>query len=110
MSTRLRRSLASRAGKALGDWEGATERIQAASGTADWHRHDLRRTAATTTGLLGTIPDIVEAALNHATIHSSLAATYNKARYRPEVAEGVAAAGRLLRWDPSGCCPGHRAA
>jgi integrase len=80
---------ASRAGKALDDWEGATERIQAASGTTDWHRHDLRRTAATTMGLLGTIPDIVEAALNHATIHSSLAATYNKARYRPEVAKAL---------------------
>ena len=80
---------ASRAGKALDDWEGATERVQAASGTADWHRHDLRRTAATTMGLLGTIPDIVEAALNHATIHSPLAATYNKARYLPEVATAL---------------------
>ena len=40
-------------------------------------------------GLLGTIPDIVEAALNHATIHSSLAATYNKARYLPEVANAL---------------------
>ena len=52
---------ASRAGKALDDWEGATQRIQAASGTTDWHRHDLRRTAATTMGMLGTIPDVVEA-------------------------------------------------
>jgi integrase len=52
---------ASRAGKA--DWAAATERVQAATGTADWHRHDLRRTAATMMGSLGTIPDIVEAAL-----------------------------------------------
>jgi integrase len=80
---------ASRAGKALDDWEGATERVQAASGTSDWHRHDLRRTAATAMGMLGTIPDIVEAALNHATIHSPLAATYNKARYLPEVATAL---------------------
>jgi hypothetical protein len=40
-------------------------------------------------GSLGTIPDIVEAALNHATIHSPLAATYNKARYLPEVATAL---------------------
>ena len=80
---------ASRAGKALDDWEGATERVQAASGTSDWHRHDLRRTAATMMGSLGTIPDIVEAALNHATIYSPLAATYNKARYLPEVATAL---------------------
>jgi integrase len=78
--------LASRAGKAKDDWENVTQRIQAASGTVDWHRHDLRRAAATTMGMLGTIPDIVEAALNHATIHSPLAVTYNKARYLPEVA------------------------
>ena len=81
--------IASRTGKALNDWEGATERVQAASGTANWHRHDLRRTAATTMGSLGTIPDIIEAALNHATIHSPLAATYNKARYLPEVATAL---------------------
>jgi integrase len=80
---------ASPGGKALNDWEGATERIQDASGTANWHRHDLRRTAATTMGMLGTIPDIVEAALNHTTIHSPLAVTYNKARYLPEVAAAL---------------------
>jgi integrase len=79
---------ASPAGKALSDWEGATQRIQAASGTADWHRHDLRRTAATTMGTLGTIPDIVEAALNHV-IHSPLAMAYNRSRYRPEVATAL---------------------
>ncbi len=80
---------ASPAGKALNDWEGATESIQAASGTADWHRHDLRRTAATTMGMLGTIPDIVEAALNHAVIHAPLTDIYNKARYLPEVASAL---------------------
>jgi integrase len=80
---------ASCAGKALGDWEGATQRIQAASGTAHWHRHDLRRTAATMMGMLGTIPDIIEAALNHATIHSPLAMAYNRSRYRPQVAAAL---------------------
>jgi integrase len=80
---------ASRAGQALSDWEGATQRVQAASGTTNWHRHDLRRTAATMMGMLGTIPDIVEAALNHATIHSPLAMAYNRSRYRPEVASAL---------------------
>jgi integrase len=81
--------LASHAGKTLNDWEGATRRVQVASGTANWHRHDLRRTAATMMGMLGTIPDIIEAALNHATIHSPLAMAYNRSRYRPEVAKAL---------------------
>jgi integrase len=80
---------ASRAGNALSDWERATQRVQAASCTANWHRHDLRRTAATTMGMLGTIPDIIEAALNHATIHSPLAMAYNRSRYRPQVAAAL---------------------
>jgi integrase len=72
--------------RALGDWEGATERLQTASGTRGWHRHDLRRTAATMLGELGVVPEIIEAALNHVTIRSRLATIYNKSRYRPEVA------------------------
>jgi integrase len=80
---------ASRGGKALSDWEGATQRVQATSATANWHRHDLRRTAATMMGMLGTIPDIIEAALNHAKIHSPLAMAYNRSRYRPEVATAL---------------------
>jgi integrase len=80
---------ATRAGKALNDWESATKRIQDASRTVGWHRHDLRRTAATTMGMLGTIPDVVEAALNHVTIHSQIATTYNRSRYRPEVAKAL---------------------
>jgi hypothetical protein len=35
---------------------------------------------------MGELPDIIEAALNHVTIHSPLAATYNRSRYRPQVA------------------------
>jgi integrase len=80
---------ATRAGKSLNDWEGATARAKLASSTANWHRHDLRRTAATTMGMLGTIPDVVEAALNHVTIHSQIATTYNRSRYRPEVAKAL---------------------
>jgi hypothetical protein len=32
------------------------------------------------------LPDIIEAALNHVSIRSPLAATYNRSRYRPQVA------------------------
>ena len=60
--------------------------LQESSGTTDWHRHDLRRTGATMLGEMGEMPDIIEAALNHAVIHSALAATYNRSRYRPQVA------------------------
>jgi hypothetical protein len=73
-------------GKSLADWEGATERLQKASNTSGWTRHDLRRTAATLMGNLGVMPDIIEATLNHVTIHSHVATIYNKSRYRPEVA------------------------
>jgi hypothetical protein len=37
-------------------------------------------------GKLGELPDIIEAALNHISIRSPLAATYNRSRYRPQVA------------------------
>jgi len=76
-------------GKPLSDWENATARLQVASGTIGWHRHDLRRTCATLMGEMGTMPDIVEAALNHVAIRSPLATVYNKSRYRPEVAAAL---------------------
>jgi integrase len=76
-------------GTALGDWDYATKALQDASKTGGWHRHDLRRTGATMLGEMGEIPDIIEAALNHATIHSPLAATYNRSRYRPQVAAAL---------------------
>jgi hypothetical protein len=40
-------------------------------------------------GDLGEMPDIIEAALNHASIRSPLAATYNRSRYRPQVAAAL---------------------
>jgi hypothetical protein len=43
-------------------------------------------------GEMGELPDIIEAALNHVSIRSPLAATYNRSRYRPQVAAG------LQRW------------
>lgn len=80
---------ASPGGRCLTGWEAATARLQAASNTAGWTRHDLRRTAATMLGDLGVVPDIIEAALNHTTIRSPLAATYNRSRYRPQVRDAL---------------------
>lgn len=40
-------------------------------------------------GEMGETPDIIEAALNHVAIRSRLAATYNQARYRPQVAAAL---------------------
>jgi len=74
---------------ALGNWDRETKALQGASKTGGWHRHDLRRTGATMLGDMGELPDIVEAALNHTAIHSPLAATYNRSRYRPQVAAAL---------------------
>jgi integrase len=74
-------------GAPLGNWDRSTKSIQMLSGTSGWHRHDLRRTGATMLGELGVLPDIIEAALNHTAIHSPIAATYNRSRYRPQVAQ-----------------------
>jgi integrase len=73
-------------GMTLGNWDRAGKALQAESGTAGWTRHDLRRTGATMLGDMGELPDIIEAALNHVSIHSPLAGTYNRSRYRPQVA------------------------
>ena len=106
---------ATSAGKPLGNWDREAKRLIVQSGLAevvetatragrDRHnvgdvvmkdrselptRHDLRRTGATMLGQDGIIPDIIEAALNHATIHSPLAGTYNQSRYRPQVADAL---------------------
>jgi integrase len=76
-------------GRALGNWDRAGKRLQALSGTTGWHRHDLRRTAATMLGEMGVEPHVIEAALNHAAIHSPIASVYNRARYRPQVAAAL---------------------
>jgi integrase len=76
-------------GAALSNWHRVTKAIHAKTGTSNWHRHDLRRTGATMLGEMGELPDIVEAALNHVSIRSPLAATYNRSRYRPQVAAAL---------------------
>jgi integrase len=76
-------------GGPLAQWDRPTKQIMAASGTSGWHRHDLRRTGATLLGEMGVEPHVIESALNHTSIHSPLAATYNRARYRPQVADAL---------------------
>ena len=76
-------------GASLSNWDRETKALQVASGTGGWTRHDLRRTGATMLGEMGELPDIIEAALNHVSIRSPLAATYNRSRYRPQVAAAL---------------------
>lgn len=83
----------------LTNWHRATQEIMKASGTSGWTRHDLRRTGATMLGNMGELPDIIEAALNHVAIRSPLAATYNRSRYRPQVAAAFSAS--PTNWTPS---------
>jgi integrase len=77
------------AGGPISNWDRETKALQEASGTESWTRHDLRRTGATMLGEMGELPDIIEAALNHVSIRSPLAATYNRSRYRPQVAAAL---------------------
>ena len=72
---------AARGGEKLANWDRTTKAVMEATGTAGWTRHDLRRTGATMLGEIGVEPHVIEAALNHTSIHSQLAATYNRARY-----------------------------
>jgi integrase len=76
-------------GKPLGNWDRASKAIHQLTKTEGWTRHDLRRTGATMLGEMGETPDIIEAALNHVAIRSPLAATYNRSRYRPQVAAAL---------------------
>jgi integrase len=82
---------ASQSGTPLGNWARAQKAIFEVSGTTGWHRHDLRRTGATMMGEVGIPPYVIEAALNHATIHTDLSGRYNVARYRDDVKDALQA-------------------
>jgi integrase len=71
-------------GAKLQNWRRWQASINERSGTSNWHRHDLRRTAATILGEAGIAPHIVEIVLGHAEPHSQLASVYNKSKYLPE--------------------------
>jgi len=83
-------------GRPINNWDRETKAVHQASGTADWTRHDLRRTGATLLGEMGELPDIIEAALNHTDIRSPLAATYNRSRYRAQVGTALQRLGDRL--------------
>lgn len=68
----------------MSNWSRYQRGLLTRSGTAGWHRHDLRRTSATILGRLGVEPHVIEAVLAHKNIYSRLAATYNTYRYESE--------------------------
>jgi hypothetical protein len=52
---------------------------------APWRLHDVRRTVATRMADLGIQPHVVEAVLNHVSVHKAgVAGTYNRSLYSPE--------------------------
>lgn len=55
----------SSSGGRLCNWNRTQESIDEASGTSGWHRHDLRRTAATLLKQLGIAPAIIDTLLCH---------------------------------------------
>jgi integrase len=60
-------------------------RIQAASETANWRLHDLRRTAASEMARMGVSPHVVEKVLNHVSgTLGGVAGVYNRYGYDPE--------------------------
>lgn len=89
-------------GNTLANWDRATKRVWKETKTTGWQRHDLRRTAATLLGEMGVEPHIIEAALNHAALHSALASLYNRARYLPQVRQALDLLGDRLDGSASG--------
>jgi integrase len=76
-------------GGILSNWDRETKRLHARSGTAGWHRHDLRRTIATMLGDLGFAPHVVSAVLGHANIAEGATALYARSRYQREHREAL---------------------
>jgi integrase len=71
--------------KPLVSWPYIHKKLLAASDTSDWQFRDVRRTGATLLAHMGFDPHVIEAALNHAVIHSPIASIYNRSRYLPQV-------------------------
>lgn len=75
--------------KTLVNWGRWQKQFDEKTGISGWHRHDLRRTAATLMGQLGVEPHVIESSLGHAHLHSKLATIYNKSTYQPEVRKAL---------------------
>jgi integrase len=71
----------------------AKARLDARVGIADWHLHDLRRSAATYMAEIGIQPHVIEAVLNHQSGHKAgVAGIYNRASYSEAMRDA------LQRW------------
>lgn len=80
-----------RRGGRLENWSRFQQRLHHLTATRGWHRHDIRRTAATRLGNLGVAPHVIEIVLGHAVPHTALANIYNKSRYLVEHREALQA-------------------
>jgi integrase len=78
-------------GGLLSNWDRVTKALHKASGTSAWHRHDLRRTAATMLGDLGYAPHVVSVVLGHAHLAEGATAVYARSRYQREHQEALQA-------------------
>lgn len=79
----------SKRGHQLNNWDRETKKLQAASGTAGWTRHDVRRTGATILGDLGLAPHIIKVVLGHASAAEGVTAVYARSRYEREHREAL---------------------
>jgi integrase len=71
-------------------WDKPKAALDARVGIAPWTIHDIRRTVATGMAELGTLPHVVEAALNHVSgAKAGVAGTYNRAKYSDEVRDAL---------------------
>jgi integrase len=73
----------------LSNWDRYTKKVQKASSTSAWHRHDLRRTVATILGDLGFAPHVVGVVLGHSNIADGATAIYARSRYQREHREAL---------------------
>jgi integrase len=72
-------------------WHPGKLELDRRSGVSDWTYHDLRRTAATRLGDLGTQPHVIECSLNHSSgFRAGVAATYNRSPYLREMTAALA--------------------
>jgi integrase len=79
--------------KGFQDWDRAKQRLDNRLGIAEYHLHDLRRSAATMLAELGVQPSVIELALNHVSgSRAGVAGIYNRSKQTDAVREG------LQRW------------
>jgi integrase len=72
-------------------WHKGKLELDQRTGVSDWTYHDLRRTAATRLGDLGTQPHVIECILNHSSgFRAGVAATYNRSPYLREMTAALA--------------------